>query len=131
MCIRDRENGWRLVHPHEVVDSVAKYREYLQYSLGEIGCAKPVHSSLLTGWFSDRSAAYLASGRPVIAEDTGLRPHLPTGTGLQVFSNLDEAADAVENLRCNYTKHRMAAREIAEAHFDARKVITRMLDVCG
>jgi hypothetical protein len=125
-----RRNGWRLKHPHRVCQTVEAYRRYIQLSRAEFGCVKPIHSDLRTGWFSDRSAAYLASGRPVIVEDTGFTCTLPSGHGILKFSNLNEAYNAVEEVLSNYASHRKAARELAETSFDASKVVSKMLEFC-
>jgi hypothetical protein len=83
--------GWRWVDPHEVAGSPSAYQEYIEQSRAEICCPKPIYRELKTGWFSDRSAAYLASGRPVLMGETGLSDHFPTGEGLVTFRNMDEA----------------------------------------
>ena len=86
-----RGAGWRLIHPHRVAGTVSGYQRYLRRSRAEFGCPKPIHRELRTGWFSDRSACYLASSRPVLIEDTGLSDHLPTGEGLLIFRDKAEA----------------------------------------
>jgi hypothetical protein len=128
----DRElltkHGWWLVRPHQCIRTVAQYKRFILNSLAEIGCAKSVFTVLRTGWFSDRSAAYLASGRPVIAEETGYSDHLPSGLGLLSFSDLQSAADAVDTLLADYQRHKKAAREIAEQYFSCESVLTRMIE---
>lgn len=124
------ENGWNLVHPHIVGRNPALYRRYIQRCRAEFSCPKPVFRELRTGWFSDRSAAFLASGRPVLAEDTGFSDHIPTGHGLVTFTNMDEAVAGVEQIRANYTAHARAARTLAEEYFDATKVLGAMLERC-
>jgi glycosyltransferase involved in cell wall biosynthesis len=79
------------------------------------------------GWFSDRSVCYLASGRPVLAQDTGFSPYLPTGDGLLRFRSAEDLAAGVEDLRRDYDRHRRAARAIAEETFDSDHVLTRLL----
>ena len=123
------EHGWKLVHPHRCIRTVAQYQRFIQHSMAEFGCAKSVFTALRTGWFSDRSAAYLASGRPVVAEDTGFSDHLPTGLGLLAFTNLQEAVAAVDELLINYSRHQKAAREIAEAYFSTDHILSRMIDL--
>jgi hypothetical protein len=127
----DRElltgHGWRLAHPYRVAGSPAAYRRYIRRSRAELGCAKPLHRELQTGWFSDRSAAYLASGRPVLAEDTGFGTALPTGHGLLAFRTLDEAVAGVEEIDRRYRHHMQAARDLAVAHLDARRSLAAML----
>ena len=79
----------------------------------------------------DRSVAYLASGRPVLAEDTGFSEHIPTGAGLLTFRNVEEALMGIAEIDGNYERHRRAAREVAESVFDSRKCVTEMLSACG
>jgi hypothetical protein len=130
----DREllsrNGWNVVNPHEIASTPNSYREFIRSSRAEFVCPKPIHLQLNTGWFSDRSVAYLASGRPVVAEDTGFTASLPSGDGLLAFHDLDEAAAAVAEIDANYAKHSRAARELAEAYFDAGQCLSEMLSAC-
>jgi hypothetical protein len=131
----DRElllgHGWRLSDPHRVARSLPAYRSYIRRSRGEIGCCKPIYRELRTGWFSDRSACYLASGRPVLAEDTGFGDHLPAGEGLVAFTSLEEAAAGAAEIAGDWARHARAARAIAEEHLDARKVLPAMLEACA
>ena len=120
-------HGWRLVHPYDVAASPDAYRAYIAASRAEICCPKPIFRELRTGWVSDRSAGYLASGRPVVAEDTGFADFLPTGAGLMAFTSLDEAAEAVAAVDADYPRHARAARQLAEAHFDSRRCLESML----
>ena len=125
------ENGWRLVDPRAVAGDPSSYRRYIQASMAEICVAKNMYVETKSGWFSDRSMCYLASGKPVLHQDTGLNHLYPTGEGLIVFSTLDEAAAGVEEIRRNYDRHSKAAREIAEEYFDSDKVLTRLLENLG
>src|SRR5665811_148656 len=125
------EHGWTLVHPHQCIRTVAQYQRFIRDSIAEFGCAKSVYTELRTGWLSDRSAAYLASGRPVLAEDTGFADHLPTGLGLLSFTTLDQAAGAVDELLRNYSRHQKAARELAESYFSTEHVLRKIVDSCG
>lgn len=125
------EHGWRIADPHQVAHSPEAYREYLAASRGEFMCPKPIHVLLRTGWFSDRSLSYLATGRPVIAEETGFSERIPTGSGLLSFSSLDTAAAAISEVDANYPRHCIAAREIAEAYFDWRKTVDTILSACA
>jgi glycosyltransferase involved in cell wall biosynthesis len=86
---------------------------------------------LKTGWFSDRSACYLASGRPVLAEDTGFSDHLPAGRGLLCFNDLEEVVAGVAEIDRNYSEHMRAARELAEEYFNSQKSLPAMLSACG
>lgn len=122
-----REHGWKLVDPNKACGTVKGYARFLSKSAAEISCAKSIFTGLRTGWFSDRSAAYLASGRPVIAEDTGFSDHIETGLGLLAFSGLDQAAAAVDALLSNYASHCRAARALAEERFSAARVLRNML----
>jgi hypothetical protein len=130
----DREvlqsHGWSLVDPWEVAGSPATYQHYIAGSRAEILCPKPVFRELRTGWFSDRSACYLASGRPVLAEDTGFSDYLPTGEGLLPFRSLDEAVDGALEIDRDYDRHARAARELAEECFDSQKVLRHILAAC-
>ena len=131
----DRERllnrGWKLVQPHRVARSPAIYQAYIHRSRAEFSCPKPIYRELKTGWFSDRSAAYLASGRPVLAENTGFEDHLPTGSGLISFHDFDEAQAGVAEIDGNYPRHARAARELAEEYLSAEKWLPSMLTACG
>ncbi len=122
-----REHGWRVADPHRVSASPAQYQQYIRGSRAEFMCAKPIHVAMKTGWFSDRSIAYLASGRPVLAQETGFSERLPTGRGLLGFRDMREAVAGVAEIDGNYEKHCRAARELAEAFFDSRKRLTELL----
>lgn len=126
-----RENGWELRDPVSEAGTPAAYQRFLQSSVAEIGVAKSGYVVSGSGWFSDRSAAYLASGRPVVAQDTGFSRHLPTGDGLLAFDDVDGAAAAVAEVRGNHPYHCRAARDFAEEHLDARRVLDRLLEVVG
>jgi hypothetical protein len=123
--------GWKLVDPWEVARSPSSYKVYIQRSRAEILCPKPIFRELKTGWFSDRSVCYLASGRPVLAEDTGFSDYLPTGSGLVVFHDLEEAIAGVADIDGNYENHMRAARALAEEFFDSRRCLDAILSVCG
>lgn len=123
-----RVNGWQLVSPDEVAGSPSSYRKFIQDSKAEFGIAKSGYVLSRCGWFSDRSAAYLASGRPVIAQETGFSRHLPTGMGLMAFNHADDVVAAVESLRSDYARHQAAARKIAVEHFDSDKVLSSLLN---
>jgi hypothetical protein len=129
---RDRElldeKGWSLVDPIEVAASPGTYRRYIQGSKAEFMVAKNMYVKSVSGWFSDRSICYLASGKPVLAQDTGLRHLYPVGEGLLTFSTLDEAAAGVEEIEGNYGRHSAAARALAVDYFDSDKVLGRLLD---
>jgi hypothetical protein len=125
------ENGWRLVDPVAVAGDPDLYRAYVADSLGELMVAKGMYVDTRGGWFSDRSACYLACGRPVLAQDTGIDDLYPVGEGLLTFGTLDAAVDGVESICGNYERHASAARAIAEEHFDSDEVLTRLLGALG
>ena len=108
-----------------------RYRTFIGQSRGEFTVAKDQNIRLRSGWFSERSAQYLAAGRPVITQDTGFSNALPTGTGLFGFSTMEEIVDAVRRINADYPAHRRRAREIAEEFFDYRKVLPPMLAELG
>jgi hypothetical protein len=126
-----RDNGWELVNPTDVAGGPATYREFIAGSYAEIAIAKDGYVKSNCGWFSDRSACYLASGRPVIAQDTGFARYLPTGDGLLAFRDVDGAAECVQRLRRDYAQHATAARRLAREFFDSDKVLARLLDQVG
>jgi hypothetical protein len=121
-------NGWRLVDPRAVAGTPASYRCYLQRSRAELCIAQNMYVATRSGWLSDRSMCYLASGKPVLAQDTGFSNNYPVGEGLLAFSNLEEAAAGVEEIERNYERHSLAARALAEEFFDAEKVLQRLVD---
>src|SRR5207253_7355894 len=123
------QNGWRLVDAHTF--TLSSYRDYIQASRGEFTVAKDANVRLRTGWFSDRSACYLAAGRPVITQDTGFSTILPTGEGLFAFNTMDEILSAFEAIECDYERHSRAARDIAEEYFKAETVLARLLNDLG
>jgi hypothetical protein len=125
------DGGWRLTDPAVATADPATYRTYVQSSLAEICVAQSMYVRTASGWLSDRSACYLASGKPVVAQDTGLADAYPTGTGLVTFSTLDEAVAAVGAIRADPARHARAARAFAEEHLDSDRVITRLCDILG
>jgi hypothetical protein len=126
-----RTRGWRFVDSMAISARLEPYRDYVLASDAEFSVAKDQNIRLRSGWFSDRSATYLAAGKPVVTQDTGFGNILPTGLGLLTFRTLEEAVVAVEDVRGEYEKHRRAAKEIAEAHFDAARVLGPVLDASG
>lgn len=123
-----RQHGWRVRDPLAVAGTPDDYRRFVQGSWAELGVAKSGYVVSGSGWFSDRSACYLASGRPVIAQDTGLGRRLPTGRGLFAFADANDALDAIEQLRSDYAAHRAAARKIAEEYLDSDLLLGHLLD---
>jgi hypothetical protein len=124
-------NAWRRVDPREVAATPAAYRAYLGSSFAELMVARGMYVQTRCGWFSERSICYLASGRPVLAQDTGLAGLYPLGRGLLAFETVDEAAAGVEEIRGHYDLHSRAARELAEAHFGSDLVLGRLLGSLG
>lgn len=126
-----REGGWRLVDPAEVAGDPWRYRDYVRASKAEIMIAKHMYVASRSGWISDRSLCYLASGRPVVAQDTGVSLLYPADAGLLTFTTLDEAADAIALVDADYERHAAAALALAREHFDAPRVVGRVLDRLG
>jgi hypothetical protein len=126
-----RSSGWDVVHPYDVAPDPNAYRCFIRGSRAEFCCTKPIYRELGTGWISDRSAAYLASGRPVLAEDTGFSSRLPVGEGLLGFTSTDEAVALVAEVDGRFQHHSRAARELAEQHLDARRQLAAMLSACS
>ncbi len=122
------ENGWQLIDPAGVAGSPASYRDFVQGSKAEFGIAKSGYVVSRCGWFSDRSACYLASGRPVIAQETGFSDFLPTGDGLFAFTTIDDVLTSIEALNRDYERNSRAARALATEHFDSDKVLSRLLE---
>jgi hypothetical protein len=122
------DHGWRLLDPAAVAGTPDDYRRFVQGSWAEFGLAKLGYVVSDSGWFSDRSACYLASGRPVIAQDTGFGRRLPIGEGLLAFSTADDVVAAVAELEADYERHRRAAREVATEHLDSDRVLGRLLE---
>lgn len=123
-----RHKGWTIVDPTEVCPDLDSYRNFIRTSKAEWTVAKNGYVQGRSGWFSERSAVYLASGRPVVTQDTGFGDVLPVGKGLQAFTTIEEAVQAVEEVHRDLPGHSRAARDIAEEYFDSDKVLTAFLD---
>jgi hypothetical protein len=126
-----RANGWELLDPDALAGDPDRYGEFIRGSKAELSVAKSGYVAARSGWFSDRSACYLASGRPVLAQETGFGEFLPCGEGLIAFSTTEEAAAGVESVEADLDGHARAARALAEEHLDARKVLPRLLARLG
>jgi hypothetical protein len=124
-------NGWKLLDPAQVAGTPQAYQRFVQGSKAEVGIAKSGYVLSRVGWFSDRSVCYLASGRPVIAQETGFNRYLPTGQGLLAFRDADELLAAIEALQKDYSAHRRAARALAEEFFNSDRVLTTLLERLG
>jgi hypothetical protein len=120
--------GWGLVDPARAGCTPSSYRAFIERSAAELMVAKGMYVDSASGWFSERSICYLASGRPVLAQDTGLGELYPLGEGLLAFSTLDEAVAGVEAIRSDPARHARAARALAVEHFDSDKVLGRLLE---
>jgi hypothetical protein len=125
---RLRTAGWRVVEARPLSKDVDAYRRYIRASAGELSAAKEQNVLLRSGWFSDRSASYLAAGRPVVLQDTGFGRALPTGAGLFAFSTLEEAAGALAEIEADYRRHAAAAYAIAAEHLRAESVLRELLE---
>lgn len=121
-------HGWRLVDPDAVAGDPSAFRQYVQRSGAEFSVAKGVYVDTRSGWFSDRTAHYLASGRPALVQDTGLEQTLPVGEGLLVFETLEDAVEGAKRISDDYDLHARAARSLAEEYFDSDKVLSRFLE---
>lgn len=122
--------GWSLRSPADAVPTPAAFRDFIQSSDAEFSVAQGVYVHSLSGWFSDRSTRYLASGKPVLVQDTGVAT-IPTGAGLVTFRTLEEAVAGAEAILRDYAGHSRAARLLAETYFDSDTVLRAMLAVCG
>ena len=128
---RLERNKWLLVAAQAFTESPWPYRDYIQSSRAEFSVARDLNVRLRSGWFSERSACYLAAGRPVITQDTGFGTVLPTGEGLFAVTTSDEALAAIEAVESDYARHSRAARSIAEEFFRAETVLGRLLEDLG
>ena len=120
------DHGWGLVEPRRAAGDPWRYRNYIRRSSAEVMIAKGMYVQTRSGWFSDRSICYLASGRPVLAQDTGFGDSLPTGEGLLTFTTVEEAAEATRAIGRDYTRHARGARRLAEDYFDSSKVLSKL-----
>ena len=126
-----RAHGWQTVDAMGVSRSLWDYRDFIQGSLAEFGVAKHAYVSRRSGWFSDRTECYLAAGRPALVQDTGWTAHLPAGEGLLGFATREEAIEGLDRIERDYDRHARRAVEIAAEHFDAARVLPRLLDTAG
>jgi hypothetical protein len=128
---RLQQHGWKLRDPLVVARTPWSYQTYIQESKAEFTVAKHGYVVSESGWFSERSAGYLASGRPVVTQDTGFSSWLETGAGVLAFRDGEEARHAIREVSSRYDFHCRAARGIAEQYFDSATVLTQLLDACG
>ncbi len=128
---RLREHGWRYLPSVGISKDARAYRAYIQRSRGEFTVARDQYVRPHTGWFSDRSACYLAAGRPVITQETGFSKFLPTGRGLFPFRTMDDILSALETIETDYAGNCRAAREIAAEYFAAERVVGSLMHRAG
>jgi hypothetical protein len=121
-------NGWRLTNPREATPGPLEFRRYVQRSGAEFSVAQGVYVDTHSGWFSDRTVRYLASGKPALVQDTGFSRNYPVGEGLVPFRTLEEAAAGARRIHAEYDRHSAAARALAEERFDSDKVLARFLE---
>lgn len=122
-----RESGWHVVDAYGVSSDPWKYRDYICSSRAEFSVAKQAYVAMRSGWFSGRSACYLAAGKPVIVQDTGFSDHIRTGKGLLTFSTQEEAVEAIARINRDYQQHSAAAASIADEFFDSTRVLKAFL----
>jgi hypothetical protein len=123
--------GWNLLDPAVVGGDPDAYRSFIRCSAAELSIAKNVYVRSQCGWFSDRSACYLASGRPVLAQETGYSSNLPTSEGLLSFADVDGAVNGAQEIHSNWRVHSKAARALACEYFDSRKVLGGLIHAAG
>ncbi len=126
-----RAHGWKITDPREAAGTPARFRDFVRSSGAEFSVAQGVYAETASGWFSDRTAAYLASGRPALVQDTGLGSMLPLGDGLLAFSSLEQAVSGAQRVAADYGDQCAAARRFATRHLDSDVVLGRLLSVIG
>jgi hypothetical protein len=124
-------HGWHVDDAYEASKTLTSYRDYIWRSRGEFTVAKDMNVRLRSGWFSERSACYLAAGKPVVTQETGFSKFLPTGLGLYAFHTLEDIPPAIEAINSDYRKHSQAAKEIAAEYFAAEKVLQQLMVEAG
>ena len=126
-----QENGWRLVDPKALAGDALRFREYVQKSAAEFSVAQGIYVETNSGWFSDRTVRYLASGKPALVQDTGFSRNLPTGEGLLAFRSMDDAVNGAEAIARDYQRHCREARQLAERYFDSDRIVSDLLEEIG
>jgi hypothetical protein len=123
--------GWGILIPQLTIGNATDYRSFIYQSFAEFSVAKETYIKSNSGWFSGRSACYLAAGKPVITHETEWSKYIPAGTGLLAFRDMDEALTGITSVLSDPRKHSEAAREIAREYFDSNKVLTEMLGIAS
>ena len=126
-----QQKGWQIIEPAEHLPDPWTYRDYLRRSKGEWSVAKEGYVKSRSGWFSCRSACYLALGRPCVLQDTGWSNSYPTGHGLFAYQTIDEALEGIAAVNADYGAHSRAARQLAGQMFDARQVLDDLITRAG
>ena len=124
-------NEWGILDPYLYAADPMSYREFIQTCRAEFSVAKHGYVKSNSGWISDRTACFLASGKPALVQSTGFESHIPTGRGLLTFRTIDEAMAGLREINANYLDHCRAARRLAEEYFDSSIVLSNVLDICG
>jgi hypothetical protein len=119
--------GWQVLDPDQCAGNWTDYQQFIAGSYGEFSVAKHTYVKARTGWFSCRSACYLAAAKPVITQDTGWSGFIPAGRGLFAFNDLPSAVEAIQSVVKDYPKHSRLARETAAGYFDSQKVLSHLL----
>jgi hypothetical protein len=125
------DGGWDIVDPRPVSADMARYRDFITHSRGEFTVAKDIYVQPNSGWFSDRSACYLAAGRPVVTMRTGFSKFYPAGRGLFEYSSLEEALAGIDAITTDYAAHSRGARELAGEYFASDRVLGALLAETG
>lgn len=120
-------NGWKLADGYAMSNTPWKYRDYILDSMAEFSTAKNAYVASRSGWFSCRSACYLAAGRPVVVQDTGFSDFIPVGEGVLAYSDLDGALAGIESVRRDWDRHSRAAVKVAQEFFDSGRVLSALL----
>ncbi len=123
-----RKLGWKILDPSTTIPSPSDYQNFIWNSFGELNVAKETYVKANTGWFSCRSACYLAAGKPVIAQDTRWSKYIPSGEGLFAFDDIDNVMEAIEQVKSDYKRHSSFAKEIASQYFDSNVVLQQLLN---
>jgi hypothetical protein len=126
-----QHNGWQIVDPRSAAEIPGHFRRYIQTSGAEFSVAQGIYVETQSGWFSDRTAGYLASGKPALVQNTGFSRNYPIGKGLVPFRTLDEAVAGAKTIAANYSAHATAARSLAETYFDSDRVLGRLMEEIG